>query len=77
MGIALGGEGIELQLEALGQSDEQRGGERAAVVLDEVEVAGGDLQIPGELDLAQALLTAQCADLAAERGSLSHLTSIY
>ncbi len=69
--VLLRGEGLQVQLELLGQPDEQGGREGPLVALDEVQVAGADAQGLGQLDLTEPLLAAEEADLGAEaRGGL-------
>jgi hypothetical protein len=71
-GVVLGREGLEVQLQDLGQADEERRRERAPVVLDEVQVAGADAQPVGELGLGHALSAPHGPDLGAERGGGRH-----
>ena len=59
-------QGLEIQLELLGQADQQRRREGSLVPLDEVQVAGADAQGRRQLDLIEALLAAEEADLGAE-----------
>ena len=42
------GEGGEVHLQSLGELDQQASGDRALLVLDQVEVAGGDAEARGE-----------------------------
>jgi hypothetical protein len=58
-----GGEGLQVELEGLGQTDEQRGRERTPVVLDQVQVARGDPELLGELNLRQVFPTSERPDL--------------
>ncbi len=73
------GEGVQIHTEASRQLDQQRGRQRAAVVLDQVQVAGGDVQFCGQLRLGQASLSPQNSDLSTHAGGLGHvrLYSIY
>ena len=48
LGVLPGGDGLEVELEHVRQSDQQRRSQRAAVVLDQVEVGRGDLEAFGQ-----------------------------
>jgi transcriptional regulator with XRE-family HTH domain len=63
--FAAGGEGAQVHVERLGQPQEQLGGERAAVALDEVEVAGRHAELAGERGLGEAGAQAQGAHAGA------------
>jgi hypothetical protein len=60
------GEGGEIDGEGFGDLDEEGGGDGALVVLDEVEVAGGDAEAEGEGLLGHGALGSQAADGAAD-----------
>ena len=66
--VLLRGQGLQVQVELLGQADEQGSRKGPLVPLDEVEVAGADTQGLGQLHLAQALLAAEEADLRTQTG---------
>jgi hypothetical protein len=56
------GKGGEVDLQNVGEFEEERGGDVALVVLDEVEIARGNTEFLGETLLGEALLHAQAAD---------------
>ena len=71
-GVLLGRQRLQVELEDLGDLDEERRRHGAPVVLDEVEVRGGDAEPVGELHLAHALLPAQRPDLGPEHRLFAH-----
>ena len=66
------GEGLEVDVEALGQLEQQRAVELALIVLDQVQVAGRDAQLARHGDLGQALAAAQAAQLVPQHGVARH-----
>jgi hypothetical protein len=62
---------MQVELEELGELDEERRGERTAVRLDEVQVTRRDAEPLSHLNLAQALAPAEGADLGAEARNFS------
>ena len=68
--VLVGRERREIEVEDLRELDEERRGERAPVVLDEVQVARGDAEPVGQIDLAHVLRTPVAADLRAEHRPL-------
>ena len=63
--VLVGRERVDVDVEELREPDEEVRGERPAVVLDEVQVARGDPELLGELDLVEALAAPERADLGA------------
>ncbi len=66
------GEGVEIDLEALREPDQERRGERAPVVLDEVQVARRDAEALRELNLGEVLAAPERLHLGAEKRCVSH-----
>src|SRR5206468_783385 len=67
------GEVLQIKLEDLSQPDEQGRRERAAVVLNEVEVARRDAQALRQVDLRHVLAPTKCAHLGPEKQCFRHL----
>ena len=53
---------LEIDVEAVGQFEKELGAEGALIALDQVEIAGRDLQALGHLRLIQAKVAAQAAE---------------
>ena len=51
-GVGIGGEVVRGQVEPLSQREEHRHGDRPLVVLQLIDVAGGQVECPGQRDLA-------------------------
>ena len=67
-------EGVELDAERLCRLEQQRGGERSLIVLDEVHVARRNAEPLGELQLREPSRAAQIPHLCSEmRASFHHL----
>ena len=58
----------EVDLEELGEFEQERGGDAALIVLDQVEVGGRDPERGGQRLLGEAAFGAQPADGAADAG---------
>ena len=58
-GVGIGGEVMRRQVEPLGERKEHRHGDRPLVVFQLVDVAGGQVQRPGQRNLAEAALVSQ------------------
>ncbi len=58
-GVVLGGEERGVDAEDLGDAQQNRDGQRAHVVLDLVQVAGGDLERLSQCGLAETPFTAE------------------
>jgi hypothetical protein len=65
--LARARQGREVDLQRVGQLDEEGGRDGALVVLDQVQVAGGDAEPGGERLLRQPLLQADPADRPAQQ----------
>ena len=63
---AVVGERRDVDAEDLGQLDEQVRRQRPLVVLDEIEVAAGDVELAGQIRLTDALAAAEGPDFGAE-----------
>ena len=59
--LLVGGELVQREVEELRELEQEAGGQGAAVVLDQIEIAGGDAEPLGELRLAQPFATLQRA----------------
>ena len=70
MRVLVAGEGVQVGVEDLRQLDEQRRRERPPVGLDQVEVAGGDPEPLGELDLGELLPATKRPDLGPQPGRI-------
>ena len=66
------GEGLQVDAELVTQLQQQRHRDRALVVLDQVQIAGGDAQLLRHLGLGQAVVAAQAADLRTQHRLLFH-----
>src|SRR6185437_17183738 len=60
------GEGLQVEIETARQLQQQHRRDRALIVLDEVEIARADLELLGELYLAQPMLAPEAPDPVAE-----------
>src|SRR5205807_8195477 len=69
-------QGGKIDAQRLAQLDQQRGGHGALVVLDQVEIAGGDAKPAGQHLLGKRALVAQAPDDPADLGP-THLYILY
>ena len=70
--VLIAGERTDVDAEELRQLDQQVRGQRAAVGLDQVEVARRDAELVRELDLRQSFPAPQRPDLGAQPGLLGN-----
>ena len=72
--VLVGRERMHVHVEELRHANEKVRRQRPAVVLDEVQIAGRDRELLCELDLVEALATAQRANLRPVTGRVGSLT---
>src|SRR5882724_3419479 len=68
-GVRVVGEGVETDVEDRGQLDQKMRGKGPLLMLDEVEIAGRDLEAAGKVALGELLAPAQRAHLGTEAES--------
>ena len=66
--LLVAGEGFEIDIENFGQLEQQIGGDAALVVLDQVQIAGGDPELLRKCLLAETLSGSQAAQSRADDG---------
>ena len=72
-GLVVRAKALQVPRVELGQAQEQRGRQRPLVVLDQVQVRGGDVELFRQIHLPEAVAPPQKPDFRAELRCLSHL----